>query len=683
MLRTTTSSSHFQGKFLLRTLQQVIGNAPQNQFYSSSFRERISKALTEKNASPRSQSLTNPLSEAEQISAIFSGSGAPKTPQNKDLHNSSNLNKNITDLNKRVMKTWATAAKKNAHLKDPVQDMAIPYMPKEFHRRTHADGSPNRASINFDERGRPIKYPRNAPPAFRRSNPHDERHQNHVIQQITGDPKARSREMQSNELIPSDFDPFRAEEDDELAETLHLLKEAEKESLIKMREDRVYQKRTELQNPDIADEARSMGIRDLYRVTRLDTSEKMDLVNLLEKEPDSVNYEPLATFNLKQEPDFKQEDKRRKQQFGVNLAKLEKKKKIRKADFQDLQSQWRKAADAAGVNSKSRRWGNVFNHDVSAVNEEGFINMLSVVFPHYSHQTLQDIIRNMCEKIGTYDETDAKDFSQRIQRLTKRVMGDREYQQRVASAGAYHNETDDFVREFPSRDLEDEPIVHHLHEYLQQPREAKMVKILYAFKKLYKRQVTREEMLIMESLSQKYEPVVEDIKETGDYNFQEHCDLLYAILQPIIEKDFIMEDPPMKNRRKRTKVLTLRASGKGKRKASNARCVITPGTGILTINGRCYTEYFKNRSDRIMLLNVYKYANCWNRFNMDVRIRGGGTTGQSAAAQLAMVHALIAFNPQNKHMFRMQGMLTLDKRTVERKKPGQKKARKKFAWVKR
>lgn len=286
----------------------------------------------------------------------------------------------------------------------------------------------------------------------------------------------------------------------------------------------------------------------------------------------------------------------------------------------------------------------------------------------------------MYMEVGGTSDNNISKFKNRVKKLTEHLLGDR-YEQKKTNL---HHANLEFIREFPDIDaIEEMPIVYTLQEYLSKPREVKMVQIIKAFKKLYKQRVTREEMLAMESLAQKYDPVIEDIKEAGDYNFQEHCNILYNVMQPIIQQDFISQEPEILRKSKNTKVITLRANGKGSRKTSHARCIITPGTGILKINGKCYTEYFKGRREKILLMHVYKYANCWHRFDVDVRVNGGGTTGQSAAVQLAMINALIAFNPKNKYVFKLQGMLTKDLRQVERKKPGQKKARKKFAWVKR
>ena len=126
------------------------------------------------------------------------------------------------------------------------------------------------------------------------------------------------------------------------------------------------------------------------------------------------------------------------------------------------------------------------------------------------------------------------------------------------------------------------------------------------------------------------------------------------------------------------------AHGVGRRKASVARVWVRPnGTGLVTINNRDYTEYFTTietrQSVQLPITIIAEAA----RFNFNVNVNGGGTTGQAEASQLAIARALAQASDEARLLLKEQGLLTVDSRIVERKKPGQKGARRKFQFVKR
>ncbi len=121
----------------------------------------------------------------------------------------------------------------------------------------------------------------------------------------------------------------------------------------------------------------------------------------------------------------------------------------------------------------------------------------------------------------------------------------------------------------------------------------------------------------------------------------------------------------------------------GRRKTSIARVLITPGAGKITVNKRGFEDYFPRETDRIMVISPLKFTNLLNKFDIDVTVSGGGLTGQAGAIKMAMSRALVLFDENNKPALRKQGALTRDSRMKERKKPGQKGARRKFQWVKR
>ena len=121
----------------------------------------------------------------------------------------------------------------------------------------------------------------------------------------------------------------------------------------------------------------------------------------------------------------------------------------------------------------------------------------------------------------------------------------------------------------------------------------------------------------------------------------------------------------------------------GRRKASVARIYMSQGKGNITVNGKDFKEYFPVDTMQYKLEQPFKTADLSGKFDVKVNVDGGGTTGQAEAIRLAISRALCEFNPENRPALKSQGLLTRDARVVERKKPGQKKARKQFQWVKR
>ena len=121
----------------------------------------------------------------------------------------------------------------------------------------------------------------------------------------------------------------------------------------------------------------------------------------------------------------------------------------------------------------------------------------------------------------------------------------------------------------------------------------------------------------------------------------------------------------------------------GRRKASVARIYMSKGKGKITVNGRDFKEYFPVETMQFKLEQPFKKVDLVDKFDVAVNVSGGGNTGQAEAIRLAMSRALCEFNVENRSLLKSEGLLTRDSRVVERKKPGQKKARKKFQWVKR
>ena len=121
----------------------------------------------------------------------------------------------------------------------------------------------------------------------------------------------------------------------------------------------------------------------------------------------------------------------------------------------------------------------------------------------------------------------------------------------------------------------------------------------------------------------------------------------------------------------------------GRRKEAVARICLSKGKGSITVNGKDFKEYFPVDTMQYKLEQPFKTADLSGSFDVKANVDGGGTTGQAEAIRLAISRALCEFNIDNRKSLKPEGLLTRDAREVERKKPGQKKARKKFQWVKR
>lgn len=121
----------------------------------------------------------------------------------------------------------------------------------------------------------------------------------------------------------------------------------------------------------------------------------------------------------------------------------------------------------------------------------------------------------------------------------------------------------------------------------------------------------------------------------------------------------------------------------GRRKTSTARVYLRPGTGVIRINRRPAEEYFKLEMRRKALLAPLEVTETAGAFDLVVNVKGGGLTGQAEAIRLGVARALVRADEQHRKPLRDAGMLTRDPRMVERKKPGQPKARKRFQFSKR
>lgn len=121
----------------------------------------------------------------------------------------------------------------------------------------------------------------------------------------------------------------------------------------------------------------------------------------------------------------------------------------------------------------------------------------------------------------------------------------------------------------------------------------------------------------------------------------------------------------------------------GRRKNAIARLYIKDGKGNITVNKQDFTKYFKTLRLQYIVQQAPNLLEVLDQYDFTVNVTGGGTTGQAEATRLAMARAFIEINPDYRPTLKSEGMLTRDPRMVERKKPGQKKARKRFQFSKR
>jgi small subunit ribosomal protein S9 len=121
----------------------------------------------------------------------------------------------------------------------------------------------------------------------------------------------------------------------------------------------------------------------------------------------------------------------------------------------------------------------------------------------------------------------------------------------------------------------------------------------------------------------------------------------------------------------------------GRRKTSVARVIMTPGSGKITINRRTFEQYFPLQTLRGDVVRPLEVTQSSGKYDVRVKVEGGGATGQAGAISLGIARALVQMNEENKPVLRTAGLMTRDPRMVERKKYGQRKARKRFQFSKR
>jgi small subunit ribosomal protein S9 len=130
-------------------------------------------------------------------------------------------------------------------------------------------------------------------------------------------------------------------------------------------------------------------------------------------------------------------------------------------------------------------------------------------------------------------------------------------------------------------------------------------------------------------------------------------------------------------------VAEIQYYGTGRRKTSTARVYLRPGTGEVIINRQPFERYFPNQTLRMMIRQPLQLTETSNKFDLLVNVGGGGLSGQAGAIRHGITRALLEFNADLRRTLKHAGLVTRDPRVKERKKYGQKGARKRFQFSKR
>jgi small subunit ribosomal protein S9 len=125
------------------------------------------------------------------------------------------------------------------------------------------------------------------------------------------------------------------------------------------------------------------------------------------------------------------------------------------------------------------------------------------------------------------------------------------------------------------------------------------------------------------------------------------------------------------------------SSAVGRRKTSVARVILSPGSGKITVNKKSLEQFFPLLTLRTDVTKPFEATQTSGKYDAHVNVDGGGSTGQAGAIRLGIARALVEMSEDNRSALRTAGLLTRDPRMVERKKYGQKKARKRFQFSKR
>ena len=121
----------------------------------------------------------------------------------------------------------------------------------------------------------------------------------------------------------------------------------------------------------------------------------------------------------------------------------------------------------------------------------------------------------------------------------------------------------------------------------------------------------------------------------------------------------------------------------GRRKTAVARAYVQKGSGNVVINGKDYKSYFTTTTLQYKVNQAFAVTKTVGEIDVNVNVKGGGVTGQAEAVRLAIARALVEMDANHKPALKAEGLMTRNPKMVERKKPGQKKARKRYQFSKR
>ncbi len=130
-------------------------------------------------------------------------------------------------------------------------------------------------------------------------------------------------------------------------------------------------------------------------------------------------------------------------------------------------------------------------------------------------------------------------------------------------------------------------------------------------------------------------------------------------------------------------VKALRYAATGKRKCAVARVCLTPGEGKVVVNGRPYEAFFPRSTWQLLVLQPFDLTETRGKYDVIVNVAGGGLSGQAGAVRHGITKSLLAISPAFRSVLKKMGLITRDPRVKERKKYGQKGARKRFQYSKR
>jgi small subunit ribosomal protein S9 len=130
-------------------------------------------------------------------------------------------------------------------------------------------------------------------------------------------------------------------------------------------------------------------------------------------------------------------------------------------------------------------------------------------------------------------------------------------------------------------------------------------------------------------------------------------------------------------------VAEIQYYGTGRRKSATARVYLRPGSGTITVNRTAIDNYFKNETLRMIIRQPLQLTDTTAKFDVLINVQGGGSAGQAGAVRHGIARALLEFNSELRKKLKKAGLLTRDPRAKERKKYGQKGARKRFQFSKR